>query len=260
MAAIVSSLYNGGAVPPVEMAQAGQSAENVHFGKPCGLMDQTASAVGGFVAIDFGDPGRPVVRKVGFDFAASGYAAVIVDTGASHADLNEEYAGIAREMKDVARALGAEVLRQCTREAVLGNLARLRAAVGDRAVLRALHFFDENERAAGQAEALEQGRFERFLQLVVESGRSSWMLLQNCYPGSAVREQGIPVALALSQSILGQRGAWRVHGGGFAGTILAFVPRDTLDSYVGGMQAVFGAGSCRSLSIRQQGAGRVDLA
>ena len=260
VATILNTLYNGGGIPALELAQAAQAAENTWFGKPCGLMDQTASAVGGFVAIDFADPTRPVVRKIDVDFAASGYAAVIVDTGASHADLNEDYAGIAREMKDVARALGAAVLRERSRQDVVANLPRLREAAGDRAVLRALHFSDENERALRQAEALQQGRFEEFLRLVVESGRSSWMLCQNCYPPDAVREQGIPVALALSETLLGQRGAWRVHGGGFAGTILAFVPRDLLAGYLREMQAVFGEGSCRSLSIRQQGAGRIDLA
>ena len=260
VAAILNGLYNSGAIPPLEMAQAGQFAENAYFGKPCGLMDQAASAVGGFVAIDFGDPGRPLVRKIGFDFAASGYAALIVDTGASHADLNEDYASIAREMKDVARALGAEVLRERSRQAVLENLPRLRAEAGDRAVLRALHFYDENDRAERQAEALEKCRFDEFLRLVVESGRSSWMLCQNCYTASAVREQGIPLALSLSERILGQRGAWRVHGGGFAGTILAFVPHDLLPGYLRTMRGVFGEGSCRSLTIRQQGAGGVDLA
>jgi galactokinase len=256
-AVILSCLYNRGDIPPIEIAQAAQFAENSYFGKPCGLMDQTASAVGGFVAIDFRDPARPVVRKLAVDFAATGFAMVIVSTGGSHADLNEEYAAIAHEMKAVAKALGGSVLRDVTREAVLAGLAGLRTVAGDRAILRALHYFDENRRVGGQVAALEEGRFGEFLRLVVESGHSSWMLCQNCYASAG--EQGIPIALAVSEHILGTRGAWRVHGGGFAGTILAFVPHDLLERYLRELRTVFGAESCRSLTIRQPGAGPVRL-
>ena len=257
MCTIVNSLYNGGDIPPIELAQVSQYAENVYFGKPCGLMDQTASAVGGFVAIDFQDPARPVVRKLAVDFAASGYTMVIVNTGGSHADLNEQYASIAREMKAVAKGLGGRVLRDVSRELVLASLPALRAAAGDRAVLRALHYFDENERVGGQVAALEGRRFGEFLRLVVESGRSSWMLCQNCYADAV--EQGIPIALEASARILGTRGAWRVHGGGFAGTILAFVPHDLLQGYREAQCALFGQGSCRNLVIRQPGAGRLEV-
>jgi len=257
MCTIVNSLYNGGDIPPIELAQVSQYAENVYFGKPCGLMDQTASAVGGFVAIDFQDPARPAVRKLAVDFAASGYTMVIVNTGGSHADLNEQYASIAREMKAVAKGLGGRVLRDVSRELVLASLPALRAAAGDRAVLRALHYFDENERVGGQVAALEGRRFGEFLRLVVESGRSSWMLCQNCYADAV--EQGIPIALEASARILGTRGAWRVHGGGFAGTILAFVPHDLLQGYREAQCALFGQGSCRNLVIRQPGAGRLEV-
>jgi galactokinase len=255
LATIMNGLFNDSRIPPVEVAQAAQYAENVFFGKPCGLMDQTASAVGGFVAIDFRDTVRPEVRKVPVDFSRTGLSLVIVSTGGSHADLNEQYAAIAGEMKAVAQALGGRVLRDVGREQVLARMADLRASAGDRAVLRALHYFDENERVPRQAGALEEGRIEEFLALVLESGRSSWMLCQNCYADPA--HQGIPIALETSARILGTRGAWRVHGGGFAGTILAFVPADLLDRFTAAQCALFGPDACRSLSIRQPGAGMI---
>lgn len=256
---ILNHLYNRGAIEPLRLAQIGQFSENHYFGKPSGLMDQTASAVGGFVAIDFKDARSPEVRKVEFDFAASGYALVIVDTRGDHAGLTGEYAAVQQEMKSVARLLGGEVLREFSEQTVLDNISRLREQAGDRAVLRALHFFRDNRRVAEQVAALERSDFRHFLRLVNESGRSSWMLLQNCYPPNATRSQGIPVALAVSEAILGERGAWRVHGGGFAGTIQAFVPLDLLETYIQRMDAVMGSGSSQPVFIRSEGALRLPL-
>ncbi len=254
IATILNHLHNRGRVAPIVLAQIGQYAENVYFGKPCGLMDQTTSALGGFVTIDFRDAAQPLVRKLEFDFAASGHALVIVDTGGDHADLTDDYAAVRREMQSVAEALGGRVLRDVTREQVLANIPALRAQAGDRAILRALHFFEDDRRVVAQADALEAGDTDRFLQLVVESGRSSWMLLQNCYQPWNARVQGITLALAMSERILEGRGAWRVHGGGFAGTIQAFVPRDLLPGYLSAMRAVFGEGACLELRVRPKGA------
>jgi galactokinase len=259
IASILNRLYNRGEVPGMEMAQAARYAENVYFGKPCGLMDQTTCALGGFVTIDFKDAALPRVEKVGFDLAASGYSLVIVDTGGSHADLHDEYAGVEGEMKGLARALGCSVLRELTRERVLAEVPALRGRVGDRAILRALHFFDDNRRVGEQVAALQAGDTARFLGLVVESGNSSWMLCQNCYPAQNVREQGIPVALSVSRALLEGRGAWRVHGGGFAGTIQAFVPSGLLASYVAEMARVFGPSACIELSVRSSGARELPL-
>jgi len=254
VATVLNHLYNDGGVDDITVAQVSQYAENNYFGKPCGLMDQTTCAVGGFVAIDFGDFENPVVEKVHFDFAASGFSLVIVNTGGSHADLHGDYIALEREMKDVARALGGSVLREFSREKVMDNIADLRAKVSDRAILRALHFYGDDQRVVDQVAALERGDFARFLELVVESGRSSWMLCQNCYSCDNVEEQGLAVALALSEDILRGRGAWRVHGGGFAGTIQAFVPGELVGRYVGKLQAVFGEGSCHELMVRPVGA------
>jgi galactokinase len=255
--AVLNGLYNDGRVDAIAVAQVGQYAENVHFGKPCGLMDQTASSLGGFVTIDFRDAAHPVVQRVSFDFSGSGHALVIVDTGGDHADLTPEYAAVRIEMQTVAAALGGQVLRDVGEEQALRNVPALRAQAGDRAILRALHFFEDDRRVAAQGEALEAGQFDRFLELVIESGRSSWMLLQNCYPPGSSRAQGVPLALALSERFLAGRGAWRVHGGGFAGTIQAFVPRDLLPDYLARMRAVFGQDACHELSVRQAGAVRV---
>jgi len=254
IATILNHLYNGGGIPPIAVAQLSQYAENVFFGKPCGLMDQTTCAIGGFVTIDFADFANPVVRRVDFDFAHSGYTVVIVDTGGSHADLNDDYAAIRQEMKEVARALGGAVLRQCSKKTMLDRLPWLRTQVSDRAILRALHFFDDDQRVVQQVEALEARRFVDFLELVIASGRSSWMLCQNCYQPSDLRRQEVALALALSADLLNGRGAWRVHGGGFAGTIQAFVPQDLVDPYVAAMQALFGSGACHRLLVRPVGA------
>jgi galactokinase len=254
---ILNHLYNDGRIPAVELAKACRYAENVYYGKPCGLMDQTTCAVGGFVSIDFADAANPLVERVELDFAATGLALVIVDTGGHHADLTGEYAAIEREMKETARALGAETLRGGSRERLLEQASALRRGVGDRAWLRALHFYDDDRRAAAEAAALRRGDLREFLRLVVESGESSWMLLQNCYPPGAAREQGIPLALAVSRSILAGEGAWRVHGGGFAGTIQAFVPAGLLPRYLTRLGELFGPDSCHELTVRQSGAVRL---
>ncbi|MHB0856152.1 MAG: galactokinase [Anaerolineae bacterium] len=256
---ILNHLYNDGRMDPVLAAKIAQYAENQFFGKPCGLMDQTTCAVGGFVTIDFRDFANPLVKKVSFDLAASGYALIIVDTGGNHADLNEDYAALEREMKDVARTLGGRVLREFSKERVLAEIPRLRGQVSDRAILRALHFYSDDQRVVDQVAALEQGDLAGFLGLVKASGLSSWTLAQNCYSSQAVEEQGIPVALAVSAEILAGRGAWRVHGGGFAGTIQAFVPADLVDTYMAAMQGIFGASSCHRLMIRPVGAVEVRI-
>lgn len=256
--AILSAFYNDGRIEPSEIAMAGRHAENHFFGKPSGLMDQMTSAVGGFVTIDFANPMEPAVRKVECDLAASGLALVVTDTGGSHADLTPEYASVQAEMQAVAQALGAEVLRDVSPEQLLDLAGELRTQLGDRAILRAVHFFDDNERVADQVAALEAGDVGGFLDLVRASGRSSWQLLQNCYvPGET--EQGLALAQMLSAKILGERGAWRVHGGGFAGTILAVVPEDLLDAYVGRMECTFGQGAACVLRVREDGATRIEI-
>jgi galactokinase len=250
---LLNHFYNRAQIDPITGAMISRYAENHYFGKPCGLMDQTTAAVGGFVTIDFKDAAKPVVKKVAFDFAASGYTLVIVDTGGSHADLTPEYAAAAGEMRAVAKVLGGEVLRQCTKEALMENIPQLRQKVGDRAILRALHFYNDDQRVAEQVAALEAKDFNRFLQLVNDSGSSSWRLLQNCYTAANPAEQGVTLALAVSEEVLRGRGAWRVHGGGFAGTIQAFVPDDLLARYIQTLGGIFGAKACHELMIRPVG-------
>jgi galactokinase len=222
-------------------------------------MDQTACAMGGLITIDFEDPAKPIVKKVNFDFVATGFALVITDTGGNHADLNDEYASLPTDMKAVAAELGAKVLRQVTLEQIIEIAPKIREKVGDRALLRAIHFEGDNQRVVEQVEALERNDFKAFLGMVVDSGYSSYMYNQNIYPVSNVREQGVSLALALSQLVLKGEGAWRVHGGGFAGTIQAFVPQNLLDKYVKTLEHIYGKGSCHKLFIRHQGAGKVDL-
>jgi galactokinase len=258
VASILNGFYNAGRIPELEIARLSQFAENQYFGKPCGLMDQITCAVGGLVSIDFRDFTRPRVDKVRCEFAASGYRLVIVDTGASHADLNEDYAAIEREMKSVARALGGSVLREFEKDQVLRQVVALRSSAGDRAILRALHFYDDDRRVEEQVAALELGDFPAFLRLVVDSGRSSWTLCQNCYPPQAIREQGVSLALAVSETLLADSGAWRVHGGGFAGTIQAFVPELQVDDYLTVMRGIFGPGSGHEVSIRPIGAAMLE--
>lgn len=257
--AILNSLFNQGKVHPVENAKIGQWAENNFFGKPCGLMDQTACSVGGLITIDFKDPAAPVVKEVNFDFMATGFALVITDTGGNHADLNDEYASLPTDMKAVANELGKSVLREVSLDDVIGIIPKIREKVGDRAILRAIHFQGDNQRVVDQVAALENNDFKGFLQLVVESGYSSYMYNQNIYPVNNVREQGVSLGLALSDLVLKHKGAWRVHGGGFAGTIQAFVPERLVDQYIRTLESVFGEGRCHKLFIRKEGAHKIEL-
>ena len=250
---IENHLFCSGAIDPVTIAQMGQKAENIHFGKPCGLMDQTASSVGGAVTIDFADPAVPVVRALQVDLDSLGYALCIIDSGADHADLTDEYAAVPQEMRAVAAHFGKEVLREVSEADLLRDLPALRKAVGDRAVLRAFHFLADNERVVKQADALAAGDMDTFLALVNESGRSSWELLQNITPAGAVQHQDMAVALTVAQRALGGRGACRVHGGGFAGTIQAFVPLDILSAFRSEVEGALGTGCCHVLRIRPVG-------
>ena len=256
---ILSHLFNGGTVDPIEIAKMAQFAENHFFGKPCGLMDQVACAHGGIVAIDFADPAAPVITPVDFDLSGAGLALCIVNTGGNHADLNDDYASVPAEMKAVAAALGVPVLRQADEDAFTAAIPALRGSVGDRAILRALHFFGENRRVAAQVEALREGRPNEFLSLVIASGRSSFCYLQNVYTTQNPAEQGLSLALARTEQLLGGRAdtAWRVHGGGFAGTIQAIVPITIAQDYACEMDALFGAGACRILRVRQVGTARL---
>ena len=256
---IFNGLYNSHSVSDVEIAQLSQYAENVFFGKPSGLMDQMASSVGGFITIDFADTSKPVIESIPFDLGSSGYRLCIVDTKGSHADLTPEYAAIPAEMKSVASYFGQEVLRGIDREKIVSVLPKLRERFGDRAVLRALHFADENERVSVEADALRNGDTERFFAAVKESGRSSYMYLQNVYAVSNTAQQGLSLGLYLAQSVLGDRGAYRVHGGGFAGTIQAFVPDDLLESFRSTVEGCFGEGSCHVLSVRPFGGTEVKI-
>ena len=257
--AVFDGLFNSGSVPPAVLAQVGQWAENHYFGKPCGLMDQMASAMGGVTAIDFIDPAQPQIQPLEVSFDRFGYALCIIDTGGSHVDLTGDYAAIPAEMTRVAQLLGAAHLRYVTPEALLAAMPRLRDQVSDRALLRALHFMDDNRRAQQEAALLRQGDFGAFLRQVQQSGQSSWMYLQNLYPSGAVDEQPAALALAYCQALLQGRGACRVHGGGFAGTIQAYVPLEQIETFVPRMEALTGPGSCRVLSVRLTGAAEVLL-
>ena len=255
---ILSHLYNGGKVSNVEIAKLAQYAENVFFGKPCGLMDQVACAVGGIVAIDFADPKAPVIEQIDFDMSAAGYNLCIVNTGGNHADLTGDYASVPAEMKAVAACFGKPVLREVEEEQVLSSIADLREKLGDRAVLRALHFYAENRRVAAQKAALKAGDVQAFFAQVIASGRSSFCYLQNVYTTKNPAEQGLSLALCLAERILtGKKAAWRVHGGGFAGTIQAFVPNDMVEVFRAQMDAAFGAGACMVLRIRPVGAVKI---
>lgn len=256
---ILNGLYNEHSVTAVEIAQLSQYAENVYFGKPSGLMDQMASSVGGFITIDFADPSEPVIKAIDFDLESSGYRLCIVDTKGSHADLTPEYAAIPREMKAVASFFGKEVLRGVDKQDIVENIAALREKFGDRAVLRALHFTDENERVLREAESLENGELDKFFGLVKESGRSSYMYLQNVFAASDPEHQGLSLALWLAEHHLGERAAYRVHGGGFAGTVQAFVPKELVEEFSSVMGGVFGADSCHVLSVRPFGGTEVKL-
>jgi galactokinase len=252
---ILNAFYNENAINLATLAAIGQYAENAYFNKPCGLMDQLACAVGSIVAIDFENPQQPRVDKIEFDFAKQNYSLLVVNTGGNHADLTEEYAAVPREMKAVAAQLGRQACRQITREEVLKNIHRLRATAGDRAVLRALHFFDENERVDRQVAALRENDFAAFLREVNASGNSSFRWLQNCFTTKNAAEQGVTLALALTENFLASigEGACRVHGGGFAGTTQTFLPQRCVNEYTELMESVFQPGCVQVLSIRSVG-------
>ena len=255
---LFNHLYNGGELSLVGGAKIAQEAENIYFGKPCGLMDQVACALGQLAAIDFKDKKDPKIESIALDFASAGYALVITDVHADHADLTDEYAAITREMRAVSEFFGADCLRNVDEKEFYASVAALRKKVSDRAVLRAIHFFSENKRAKDAAEYAKAGNVEAFLSLINESGMSSELLLQNAYPAGSTA-QAMTLALALSRKLLSGEGACRVHGGGFGGTILAFVPTDKTAYYINEMNAVFGEGSCTELAIRPVGACKVEI-
>ncbi len=255
---ILSHIYNDGKVDNVEIAMLAQYAENEFFGKPCGLMDQVACAAGGIVGIDFADPAAPVIEKLDFDITGAGYNLCIVDTGGNHADLTDDYASVPAEMKSVASHFGKKVLRELDEETVIADIPALREKVGDRAVLRALHFFAENKRVGEMNDALRAGDLDAFLAGILASGRSSFCYLQNVYTTKNLSEQGLSLALCLADKYLsGARAAFRVHGGGFAGTIQAFVPSHLAEGFRALMDGAFGEGACLILNIRPYGALRV---
>jgi galactokinase len=255
---ILNYMYNGGTVANVEIAKIAQYAENEFFGKPCGLMDQVACAVGGIVAIDFADPEKPVIENVELDILAKGYDLCIVNTGGTHDDLTDDYASIPKEMKAVAAYFGKSVLREVDEGAFLKAIPDLRESVGDRAILRALHFFNENRRVAKQKKALMNGDLDAFFSEVLASGRSSFCYLQNVYTVKDIKEQGLSLALCLAEGFLAEKkAAWRVHGGGFAGTIQAFVPMSETEGFCALMESVFGEKKCIVLRIRPVGATKI---
>ncbi|MDO4976089.1 MAG: galactokinase family protein [Eubacteriales bacterium] len=254
---IFSGLFNDGNLDQVLIAQISQYAENVYFGKPCGLMDQMACAYGGLINIDFKDPSNPIVHPVKVDFEHYKHSLCIVDTKGSHADLTDEYAAIPVELKKVCDFFGKEFLRDVKEEDFYANLPAVREAAGDRAVLRAIHVFEENKRVDAQMEALERGDFEGFKALIKASGNSSYKFLQNIYANKDYNNQSVSIGLAISEVILKDRGVCRVHGGGFAGTIQAFVPDDMVVEYKKGIEAVFGEGSCHILKVRKYGGMKV---
>ena len=250
---IINCLFFDKKATQPQVAMIGQYAENVFFGKPCGLMDQTASAVGGMVTIDFEDKENPVIQPVEFDFAACGHALCIIDSRASHADLTDEYAAITVELKNICAHFGKDVLRQIDEKDFYAAIPQLRQKCGDRAVMRAVHFYQENARVPRQVAALQAGDFDSFLAMEKQSGYSSYMYLQNVIPAGYVEHQDMAIALGLCEHYLEGRGAYRVHGGGFAGTVQAFVPYDILDAFRAGIDGALGEGACHVLSIRPQG-------
>ncbi len=256
---IVNTFYHEGALDVVTLAKIGKYAENQYWNKQSGLLDQLSCAVGGILTIDFANIDAPSIEKVEFSFDAVGYALVIVNTGKGHADLSAEYSSIPMEMKAVAAYFGCETLSEVSLDQVRDNVGTLREAVGDRAVLRAFHFFTENERVEGEIQALRENRFEDFLDLVTRSGNSSWKWLQNCYSSSDCQEQSVTLALALTELYLAKlgQGACRVHGGGFAGVIMALLPKDAVADYSAYMEKALGSGCTYPMGIRPLGSIRV---
>ncbi len=256
LCSMINTFFNNGRMDTVAYSHVGKFAENVYWDKASGLLDQMACAVGGLITIDFKDPAAPVVEKVDFDFASQGHSLIIVQTGKGHADLSADYSSVPSEMKKVAEYFGKEVCAEITEEQVIKNLKGVREFAGDRSVMRALHFFEENKRVEAEVKALREGRFQDFLEGITASGNSSWKWLQNCYTNAAYQEQGITVALALTELFIAdkKKGACRVHGGGFAGVIMAMLPDDIVDEYVAYMEAALGEGSAYRMSIRPYGA------
>ena len=256
---MINTFFNGGSMDVVAYAHVGKYAENHYWNKASGLLDQMACAVGGMITIDFKNPQEPVVEKIDYDFGAQDYSLIIVQTGKGHADLSEEYSSIPQEMKKVAAVFGEEVLAEVSAEEVLADVKRVMKEAGDRPLLRALHFFEENKRVEAEVAALKENRFNDFLGLITESGNSSWKWLQNCYVGGSA-EQGITAALALTELFIKEkgRGACRVHGGGFAGVIMAMLPNDLVEEYTAYIEKAMGEGSAYRMSIRPYGAVCVD--
>jgi galactokinase len=255
---IINQLFCENKESAVKIAQIGQYAENVYFGKPCGLMDQAASSVGGFIMIDFKDAKHPKVEQISFDFAKCGYALCIIDTRGNHSDLTPDYAAIPAEMKKVSAFFCQEVLSEVDEKIFFASIAALRKKMGDRCVLRAIHFFAENERVLKEVSALKSNNFDEFKRLIIESGYSSYMYLQDVFSPSHVQEQGVSLTLALCQKLLEKiGGAYRVHGGGFAGTVQSFVPIDQLDEFTAQMEEVLGKDSCHTLSVRPVGGTKI---
>ena len=255
---IINDLFCNGKFTPAEIAQIAQYAENAFFGKPCGLMDQMASSVGGLVFIDFANPAEPVVERIDFDFAATNHALCIIDSGADHADLTDEYGAIPGELAQICQWFGKKTLRQVHQRDFLDAIPDLRGSIPDRAILRAIHVYQENERVRKQVQALKDNDFSTFLRLVTASGKSSWTYLQNIYPAGETDLQPVAVALAMCDTLLQGKGAYRVHGGGFAGTVQAFVPFDMLEDFKQNIEAVLGMDSCHVLSIRSEGGIRLE--
>lgn len=260
LCSMLNKFFNDGRMDTVAYAHIGKYAENMYWDKASGLLDQMACAVGGLITIDFFEPSVPVVEKIDFDFASQNHSLIIVQTGKGHADLSEDYSSVPTEMKKVAEYFGKEVCAEITEEQVMENLAAVREYAGDRSVMRALHFFEENKRVEAEIAALKEGKFEDFLMNITASGNSSWKWLQNCYTNSSYQEQGISVALALTELFIArkQKGACRIHGGGFAGVIMAMLPNEVVDEYIAYIEKALGKGSAYRMSIRPYGAVCVD--
>lgn len=250
---ILNGLFMENSVPAIEIAKIGQFAEREYFGKPCGLLDQMASSLGGFTYADFHDPSEPITESIDLDIKKYGYTLCVVDTGGDHANLTGDYAGITIECREISNALGVQFLRDADVDKFYNSLSVLRKDCGDRAILRAFHFFNEQQRVEDMKAALKSGDFEAFLKLVNESGNSSYDYLQNLYSVSNVSEQGLSLAIALTKKFLNGKGACRVHGGGFAGTIQCYIPTDMLNDYKNMIEKTFGEGSCCVLNIRPAG-------
>lgn len=257
IATIINHLYCDAKEDAISIAKIGKFAENVYFGKPCGLLDQLASSVGGFVYMDFCDNSNPKVEKIELDYKKEGYTLCILDTGGSHADLTNDYADISSELKKISSHFGKEVLREVPEDDFIKEITALRKKAGDRAVLRAFHVYEENKRVEIAKNKLKEKDFDGFLQTLKSSGNSSFKFLQNVYSPSNTKEQGLALALLLAEGILKDKGSFRVHGGGFAGTIQAFVPNELVDEYVSKMESVFGKGKCHKLFVRPLGATKI---